>query len=124
MTKRAIAVLPAAALLLAACGAEPFWSVNEPDDVATWLRNVESPSQDEMWVCGSQWREGGMAAVDAEDVRECEALAVRLSRMMETTGFGEATIGEVAYPPLWQSVRGMRMNGFDPELTRGTFPSE
>ena len=97
-------------LVLAACGGEAFWQTNEPDAVARWVRGLESPSQDAIWVCGAQWRAGGMAAVDADDRTECEALAARLARMMEAAGFGEAGPDDVPYPPLWEAVGGMRRN--------------
>ena len=113
MTKRLTFALPA--LLLAACGSDVFWQTNEPDAVARWVRGLESPSQDAIWLCGSQWRAGGMAAVDVDDRTECEALATRLARMMEAAGFGKAEPDDVPYPPLWQSVGGMRMNGHDPD---------
>ena len=54
-----------------------------------------------------------MAAVDADGRTECEALAIRLARMMTAAGFGEAGPDDVPYPPLWEAVGGMRMNASD-----------
>ena len=101
---------------LAACGqggSDAPFAGQDVDDIATWVRGLSSPSQDSIWLCGSQWKEGGAAAVDPDDTEECDALAANLARRMTSAGFGSVSVSDVPYPPLWEAYGGMRMNGVD-----------
>lgn len=102
--------------LVGACGdggsGTPFGG-QDVDDIATWLHGLESPSRGAIWLCGSQWKDGGANAVDPDDSDECNALAANLARRLSSAGFGRVSANDVPYPPLWKSYGDMRSNGVD-----------
>ena len=56
-----------------------------------------------------------MAAVDLDDLTDCENVASNLGRQLSEAGFGRVSAGDVPYPPLWDAYSELRGNTFVPK---------